>query len=411
MGSSSDANPSDSKINENKEKPYEIHLQIENPEQLQIKYSGKTLSLSRMLEEKDELHRAFCEAAKNCSRAYKKDPGGSKMLSTTLEKKKRRLHLWNKELKKREGLVERERQKLEEVTAKNDLRNNASQLASEEQRKADENVLRLVEELKREKEVALEKVDEMNEELQEQREEMDNLLYSYQQILSKERQSNDELQEARKVLIESLSNLPSSSDVDIGIKRMGEIDEEAFKNACELRFPPEEAEIRAVELCSLWQEKLKNPEWHPFKIVEDENGNAENMLKEDDELLSGLKDEWGDDVYDAVVTALRELLEYNPSGCYVIPELWNFKESRKATLQEVISHILKQSTPDLPHSIETNKSKRNKKGSEAQEVEEVANTLHEESVTENRGTATRERRERRMPRKFDDFVMSGGRKR
>ena len=67
----------------------------------------------------------------------------------------------------------------------------------------------------------------------------------------------------------------SSSRVNIGIKRMGELDEKSFKNACKQRYPPEEADIKALELCSLWQEKLKNPEWHPFRVVEDSKGNAQ----------------------------------------------------------------------------------------------------------------------------------------
>lgn len=68
------------------------------------------------------------------------------------------------------------------------------------------------------------------------------------------------------------------------------------------------------------------------------------MLDEDNESLHELKDEWSDEIYDAVTTALKELNEYNPSGRYVVPELWNYKENRKATLKEVISYILKQVT-------------------------------------------------------------------
>ncbi|KAL0342164.1 UNVERIFIED_CONTAM: Factor of DNA methylation 2 [Sesamum calycinum] len=123
---------------------------------------------------------------------------------------------------------------------------------------------------------------------------------------------------------------------------MGEIDEKAFKSACKERFPPGEAEMKAAELVSLWQEKLKNPEWHPFQIIEDEKGNHQSLIKEDDELLQGLKEEWGDAVYEAVTVALKELHEYNPSGCYVVNELWNFKENRKATLKEVIAYIFAQ---------------------------------------------------------------------
>ena len=68
----------------------------------------------------------------------------------------------------------------------------------------------------------------------------------------------------------------------------------------------------------------------------------QHVLKEDDELLVDLKEEWGEEIYDAVATALKEIQEYNPSGCYVVPELWNFKENRKATLKEVIAYIFNQ---------------------------------------------------------------------
>ncbi|KAL8042915.1 hypothetical protein ABFX02_09G083800 [Erythranthe guttata] len=365
----------------------EIDLKNENLDELQIKYNEKTLSLSRMLEEKDELHRSFYEETRKLQRVsrehIKRVLDEQEMLNVELENKKKRLDSWSKELNKREALTERERQKLEEEKTKNDMRNNSLQLASEEQRKADKNVLRLVEEQKREKEEALKKVlelernldekqklemeieelkgklevmkhmggddaavqqkiDSMNEQLQEKKDDLDGLEDLNKQLLLKERQSNDELQEARKELIEGLQEMLISSRVNIGIKRMGEIDEKAFKNACKLRFPPEEADIKTVELCSLWQEKMKHPDWHPFRVVEDSKGNCQNYIKEDDELLSGLKNEWGDDVYDAVTTALKEMHEYNPSGCYSVPELWNFKENRKATLKEVISYIFAQ---------------------------------------------------------------------
>ena len=51
---------------------------------------------------------------------------------------------------------------------------------------------------------------------------------------------------------------------------------------------------------------------------------------------------WGDAAYKAVADALMEMNEYNPSGRYVVPELWNFEEGRKARLQEVIKCMIEE---------------------------------------------------------------------
>ena len=69
---------------------------------------------------------------------------------------------------------------------------------------------------------------------------------------------------------------------------------------------------------------------------------VQEIIDENDEILKNLKNEYGDEVHKAVVTALMEMNEYNPSGRYIVPELWNFKEDRKATLKEGVAHILKQ---------------------------------------------------------------------
>lgn len=67
----------------------------------------------------------------------------------------------------------------------------------------------------------------------------------------------------------------------------------------------------------------------------------QEFIDDEDEKLKGLKKEMGEEVYNAVTTALKEINEYNPSGRYMVSELWNFVEGRKATLKEGVAYILK----------------------------------------------------------------------
>ncbi|RID63881.1 hypothetical protein BRARA_E02846 [Brassica rapa] len=160
-----------------------------------------------------------------------------------------------------------------------------------------------------------------------------------QDLVVRERTTNDELQEARRALISNLRDMRSH----IGVRRMGELDTKPFMEAMRRKYCQEDLEDWAVEIIQLWEEYLKDPDWHPFKRIKlDAAETIVEVIDEEDEKLRTLKIELGDDAYQAVANALQEINEYNPSGRYVSSELWNFREERKATLEEGVTCLLEQ---------------------------------------------------------------------
>ncbi|XP_021734063.1 factor of DNA methylation 1-like [Chenopodium quinoa] len=360
----------------------EIDLQNQNMVEMESMVNEKAMSLSRMVEEKEELQQTFYAEIQKMQQMARDHVGKilqerEKMMHE-LDAKRKELDRRTRELSKCEVITVRERQKLDKEKQQNDERNKSLYMASMEQQKADENVLRLVEKQKREQEEALKKILQLEkeldakqklqleieelkgkleitkhlgndddaavqkklkmltEELNEKIEKMNSLEDLNQVLMVKQRKSNDELQPARKELITGLSDILQSNRTNIGVKRMGEINSKAFETECKKRFTGDEVQIKASEESSLWQEKLTNPAWHPFKITGDKE-----VIDEQDEDLKRLKEKWGAEVYKTVATALLEINEYNPSGRYPVNELWNFKEGRKATVKEVVSYIFK----------------------------------------------------------------------
>ncbi|PKI72372.1 hypothetical protein CRG98_007242 [Punica granatum] len=278
-------------------------------------------------------------------------------LKSQLESHKMELELRGEELEKREARNETERKKLSEEIAENTQRNSSLQLAALEQQRIDEKVLKLAEDQKREKEKLLNqiiklekqldakqaleleieqlrgslkvmkhmededdkeviiKIDGLLKDLREKEGQLDDLEEMNQTLVIKERMSNEELQDARKELVNP------------------------FLEAMKVRYNADEAEERASELCSLWEEYLRDPDWHPFRIIH-VDGETKEIIDTEDEKLRDLREELGEGAYNAVVTALREVNEYNPSGRYITSELWNYGERRKASLKEGVEVLL-----------------------------------------------------------------------
>ncbi|KAI3700277.1 hypothetical protein L2E82_44899 [Cichorium intybus] len=178
-----------------------------------------------------------------------------------LDKRRKKLDSWSKELNKREALTKCEKQKLDEEKRKNDLQNNSLQMAYIEQKKADESVLRLVEEQKREKEEALKKLLELERQLDAKQKlemEIEELKGKLQvmkhlgdedgaAVQEKIKEMNNELQAKMEEMDNGLQDILNGR-TNIGVKRMGEIDMKAFHDACKEKFEYEEAQVKASEL-------------------------------------------------------------------------------------------------------------------------------------------------------------------
>ncbi|OMO91213.1 hypothetical protein COLO4_18521 [Corchorus olitorius] len=355
-----------------------LETKFQHLKEMENKCVEANKSITSLMTQKDEMTKAYNAETRKMQQAahdhFKAISVEHEKVAQNLLDQKRQLDLREKELLQREAQNEAEARKLQHEKEIN-------QRATLEQNKANESMLKLAEEQKKEKErlhseilklekqldtkQALEleiqrmkgalqvmqhmegdgesdvktKMKDIEEQLKEKEEEYEDLEQLNQTLIIKERKSNEELQEAKKELIKSLSR---NTRAQIGVKRMGDLDAKPFITAARKKFLGKEAGEKAMELCSEWEDYLRDPSWHPFKILTDEEGKAKEIINENDEKLTALKTEYGDEAYRAVVTALSEMNEYNPSGRYIVPELWNFSQKRKASMQEGVEYLLKQ---------------------------------------------------------------------
>ncbi|XP_047330902.1 factor of DNA methylation 2-like isoform X2 [Impatiens glandulifera] len=311
----------------------EIDMKNQNLWELEHKHNETSVALNRMIAEKDELHQTFAQELRkmefirqeNQKLKYKLEYEVKKMQTLGLENENLKQDLSNQrneieqratELEKRESHVEHEFKKIH-----TEMENLKSQYLIESEYSM---VLQ---------------VDDLKEELAEKMDELHNVESLNQTLILRDHMSNNELQEARKELINVLPDILDNTT--IGVKRMGEVDQKPFQDLCFRRFPREDWEVKSMEQTSLWQENVKDPGWQPFKTVMKE-GKLQEIIDDSDPKLMELKNIWGDGAYDSVVKALLELNDYNPSGRYVVSELWNFNEGRKASLKEVVHCIVQQ---------------------------------------------------------------------
>ncbi|RZC49430.1 hypothetical protein C5167_017856 [Papaver somniferum] len=212
-------------------------------------------SLSRMTEEREQLNQAHIQEMRNMrSIVYENET-----LMKDLETHHRELEQQRKEIDKREAQLDLKSKQLsllsEEVTRK--LHTVQKNFEGAEDASSVENVQASTE------------LDDTRKRLEKKDYELDSLSNLNNTLIAKERRSNHELQEAGKVLIEGLDGFGNNGTRPpvIGIRRIGELNDKPFRDICIKKFSTTEWETKSVQLCSLWQNKIQDSGWYPYKHV------------------------------------------------------------------------------------------------------------------------------------------------
>ncbi|CAF1914992.1 unnamed protein product [Brassica napus] len=201
---------------------------------------------------------------------------------------------------------------------------------------------KIVEEIeKRANEMTKQKNEELKKVRKEKNEELKKVRKELKQIITnKDKMLKKVIKEKKEELEKGFRDLSGEGSV-IGVKRMGEVDGKPFLKVCEQRFNGENVGLQHAMLCSEWQKNINDSAWYPFKLVVT-GEKMKEVVDDEDDKLKKLSEELGEDVMNAVKTALEELNDFNPSGRYSVPALWNFEHGRKATLSEGIAHMTQQ---------------------------------------------------------------------
>ncbi|GMN41486.1 hypothetical protein TIFTF001_010705 [Ficus carica] len=294
-----------------------VVVKNENLKKMELKYGASSISLKKLKEERDKIYQAENEEIKKIQ-SRERDHlerilHHQRKLKSEFEFRKMEHKSQWKEFKRRKEESESERKRL--AVATTHLRACYLQLAANlKKQKADEKFSRMIDD---------------------QRENFERKALEFEKTVDKMHSLELEAEQ----LIKALQNV--SIQAKIGVKRIGEVDLKPILEVMKRKYDEEEAEVRALEFCSTWQEHVEDQSWYPFKFMNVKGKNKE-FIDEGDKKLKSLRMDLGQEVYEAVKTALIEMKEYNPNDREIISELWNFEAGRKASLGEGIAFMLKK---------------------------------------------------------------------
>uniref|UniRef100_A0ACD5VMX3 Uncharacterized protein n=1 Tax=Avena sativa TaxID=4498 RepID=A0ACD5VMX3_AVESA len=183
------------------------------------------------------------------------------------------------------------------------------------------------------------KIDKLRRILEDKYEDKEEIESLQQALIAKQTEHTNELRPAREKLIKGFQDITSGQG-HIGIKIIGKLDKKSFINAWK-KQSNEDEEVTATILYSEWESQIES--WSAMV-----HGKNTVIVSKDNEKLRELKEEHGEEIYTLVTKALDEITEYRSyveehgGEIYGVPELWNYKANRLATSKEAIEYAVKQ---------------------------------------------------------------------
>ncbi|TKV92665.1 hypothetical protein SEVIR_9G174800v4 [Setaria viridis] len=151
-------------------------------------------------------------------------------------------------------------------------------------------------------------LDKMHEDLEEINEEIAYANDFNQTFIVREEMASEELEDAKKEMIRALEQRSGKSgtrsNMNFGVKRMGELDQKAFRAACRNRIAEDDFDVEFTLIFSKWEDEIRQTKWYI-----DADGKKKEKIQEDDERLQALKAEFGEEAHGLVVKALLEMHE------------------------------------------------------------------------------------------------------
>ncbi|KAL1817206.1 hypothetical protein ACET3Z_019780 [Daucus carota] len=339
-------------------------------EEIKKNISKTEASFSNVMRQKEDMIKAYNEEQEMSRKQQCKEIEiiyrEHERTKLMLEAKREELRLYEMGLRAREYLNESERRRLDHLKEKKEKNEKAIMV----QKKAEESMMKLAESHRKEKhqlyqriielqkklddkqqleldieqlrgavEVmrpisdggdaeAQKKMESLEENLKEKEEDLESLEELNQALIVKEKKASDELQDARKELISEIIDEEDHCLKTIKSEWGNEAYDAVVTALTEMNEYNPSGRFAVPELWN-YEEGRRATLGECVELFEE-------IIDEEDHCLKTIKSEWGNEAYDAVVTALTEMNEYNPSGRFAVPELWNYEEGRRATLGECV---------------------------------------------------------------------------